>query len=252
MEEYSAFSRIYDEIMEEIPYDLWCETITGILTSEGITGGLVCELGCGTGSMTERLANKGYDMTGIDRSTEMLQEALFKRDESGLPILYLCQDMREFELYGTMRAFVSVCDSMNYLLTPEDFTETLKLINNYLDPGGIFVFDLKTEHCFKNILGDRTEAGVFEDSAYIWENVYDEENALNEYDLTIFEEAENGLYERFEETHVQRAYSIEEIKAFAKAAGMIFVKAMDAEDSGPVKDTTERVLIVLREQGKKA
>ncbi|MBR6321383.1 MAG: class I SAM-dependent methyltransferase, partial [Lachnospiraceae bacterium] len=149
MEEYGRFAEVYDLLMEEIPYEDWCGYLTGLLRMHGVADGLVCELGCGTGTMTELLAKAGYDMTGIDSSEDMLQQAIQKREASGLSILYLLQDMREIELYGTMRAFVSVCDTMNYLTEPEDFLEVLKLVNNYLDPGGVFIFDLKTEHFFR-------------------------------------------------------------------------------------------------------
>lgn len=250
MSEYGRFAEVYDLFMDEIPYKDWCGYLTGLLKEYGVDSGLLLELGCGTGTMTELLAKEGYDMTGIDSSEEMLQEALRKRDESGLPILYLLQDMREFELYGTMAGIVSVCDTMNYLLDREDFIDTLKLVNNYLDPKGVFIFDLKTEHYFRDVLGSRTEASSEEDAAYIWENFYDEEEKINTYGLTLFEKTENGLFERFYEDHEQCAYSVEEIRSMAEEAGMEFVAAYDAFTREPVKEDSERIYIVLRERGK--
>ena len=254
MKEYAEFSRVYDRFMDEIPYGTWCSHITQLLKNEGIDEGLLCELGCGTGTMTELLALNGYDMTGIDVSSDMLQEALKKRDQSGLPILYLQQDMREFELYGTMRAFISVCDSMNYLLTKEDLITTFKLVNNYLDPGGVFIFDLKTAYYFREILGDRTEVLEDEDAFCVWENTFDEEEKINEYALTIFERTDSpreDLYERFEEFHEQRAYEIEEITKWARDAGMIPERFLDADTMDEVRDTSERIYVILREQGKR-
>jgi len=247
MEEYGRFSEVYDLLMENIPYEDWCGYLTGLLRAHGIDGGLVCELGCGTGTMTELLSKEGYDMTGIDSSEEMLQQALMKRDRSGLPILYLHQDMREFELYGTMRAFVSVCDSMNYLTEEADFTETLRLVNNYLDPGGVFIFDLKTEHFFRDVLGDSVSGSSEEHAAYILENEYDEEEGLNSSFVTVFEEQENGLFERFTELHEQRAYSIEKIREMAGTAGLRFLAAYDAFTENPPGEDSERVYIVLQE-----
>ena len=250
MSEYERFAEVYDQFMDEIPYENWCAGLTALLKKHHIEDGLVAELGCGTGTMTELLARAGYDMTGIDSSAEMLQQALMKRDESGLEILYLLQDMREFELYGTMRAIVAVCDTMNYLTDADDFITNLALVNNYLDPKGLFVFDLKTEHWYRDVLGDHTQAVSEEDAAYIWENNYDEETKINSYDLTIFEKGEDDRFDRFNEYHEQRAYSLNEIRTMAEAAGMDFVAAFDDYTENEARPDSERVLVVLRERGK--
>ena len=109
MEAYSDFARVYDIFMDNVEYEKWAEYLIGSLKEYGIEDGIVLELGCGTGVMTELLAESGYDMIGVDNSEEMLGEAMEKRAESGHEILYLEQDMREFELYGTVRAIVSSC-----------------------------------------------------------------------------------------------------------------------------------------------
>lgn len=265
MDAYGRFSEVYDLLMEETPYEAWCRKITGLLRVCGVTEGLVLDIGCGTGTMTELLAEAGYDMIGIDRSAEMLQKAIEKRDRSGHDILYLQQDMRAFELYGTVRAAVSVCDSVNYLENTEELTELFRLVNNYLDPGGVFIFDLKTPYCFRELLADRTEAEAFEDAAYIWDNYYDEETRVNEYELTVFLKEADGRYERFSELHRQRAFSLQEILKAAREAGMDVPGVLPAEE-GPDTDawlppddphapelfeTAERVYLILKEKGKK-
>jgi len=116
MEAYTDFALVYDTLMDNTPYEVWCERVVSILKESRIKNDIVLDLGCGTGTLTELLAKKGYDMIGVDLSYEMLARAMEKREQSGLPILYLQQDMREFELYGTVKAVVSVCDSLNYLL----------------------------------------------------------------------------------------------------------------------------------------
>ena len=146
MEAYTDFASVYDELMDNIPYGTWCENIVEELKHYGITDGIVCELGCGTGSVTELLAAKGFDMIGVDASQEMLRIACEKRARSGMDILYLNQDMREFELYGTVRAVVSICDSINYLLDKESLQACFRLVQNYLDPDGIFFFDFNTRY----------------------------------------------------------------------------------------------------------
>ena len=132
MEAYTSFARVYDTFMDNIPYEEWCEYLTGLMREYGVRDGLVLDLGCGTGNMTELLAKAGYDMIGADNAEEMLEIAMEKRDKSGHDILYLLQDMREFELYGTVRAVISVCDSVNYITEPEELQEVFRLVNNYL------------------------------------------------------------------------------------------------------------------------
>ena len=155
MRAYTGFAAVYDTFMDNIPYEEWCEYLTGLLKEQGVTEGLLLDLGCGTGSLTELLADAGYDMIGVDNSEEMLELALEKKEQSGKDILYLCQDMREFELYGTVAAVVSICDCINYILEPEDLTEVFRLVNNYLDPGGVFIFDMNTEYKYREITRSR-------------------------------------------------------------------------------------------------
>ena len=252
MEAYTGFAAVYDQLMEEIPYEQWCGYITGLLKEYGVEQGLVLELGCGTGTMTELLAEAGYDMIGIDVSEEMLAEAMEKKQESGhAEILYLQQDMREFELYGTVRAAVSVCDSMNYLTEPGELEQVCRLVNNYLDPGGIFIFDMKTAHYFRDVVGNRSFGETYEDCGVIWENDFDEENSLNSYALTIFREERNGLYSREEELHYQKAYSAEEIRQAVEAGGMEFLAAYSGDGRKVADGQSQRIYIVAREQGKR-
>ena len=160
MSAYEEFARIYDQLMDNVPYDEWCSWICRQLHQHGITDGLVLDLGCGTGEMTRRLSGAGYEMIGVDNSWEMLCAAQEKMRSDGQDILYLLQDMRSFELYGTVRAVVSVCDSLNYLLSEEELSEVFALVHNYLDPGGIFVFDMNTAHTYREDEGNRTFAAL--------------------------------------------------------------------------------------------
>lgn len=252
MDAYTSFAAVYDVFMDNVPYEEWADYIRELFLEYGIEDGLVLELGCGTGSMTERLAELGYDMIGVDASGEMLEIAREKQEESGHEILYLMQDMREFELYGTVRAIVSVCDSVNYITDEEDLKEVFRLVNNYLDPGGIFFFDFNTEYKYREILGEQVIAEDREECSFIWDNYYDEEERLNEYDLTLFiqEPGQDGLYRKFQESHVQRAYTLEEMKELIKASGLCFVEAFDAYTREAPCGESERICVIAREQGK--
>lgn len=250
MKAYTSFARVYDMFMDNVPYEEWSVYVIGLLKEFGVTDGLVLELGCGTGSMTELLAEAGYDMIGVDQSEEMLEIALEKRVDSGLDILYLQQDMREFELYGTVRAIVSICDSMNYLMNEDDLLTVFRLVNNYLDPKGIFIFDLNTVYKYEELLGDATIAENREESSFIWENTYYAEDHVNEYDLTLFIREEDGRYQKYEETHYQKAYELENIKRLIEKAGMEYVAAYDAFTKEAPKRDSERVYVIAREKGK--
>ncbi|MCR5823200.1 MAG: class I SAM-dependent methyltransferase [Lachnospiraceae bacterium] len=250
MDKYTGFSTCYEKFMDNIPYDKWTEYIVFLLRKYGVEDGLVCELGCGTGSITRRLAKAGYDMIGIDESSDMLEVAMYDHMDENAGILFLNQDMREMELYGTVKAFVCVCDSMNYLLKEEDLVKTFKLANNYLEARGVFIFDMKTEYEFGVKMGNRTIVDNREDGTLIWENRYDPQKKENRYDITVYDllQDEDGIYERIDETHIQRAYDTEKVKALIEEAGLEFVAAFDAFTMEAPKTDSERVYYIAREK----
>lgn len=272
VEAYSSFARVYDLFMDNVPYDEWCGYIKELLQEYGIREGLVLDLGCGTGKLTRLLAKAGYDMIGVDNSEEMLEVAREAEDTCDTDdicdveeeaagngnlednacnrILYLLQDMRSFELYGTVRAVVSICDSMNYILEEDDLREVFRLVNNYLDPAGIFIFDLNTLYKYQVLLGETTISENREEGSFIWDNYYDEETGINEYDLTLFIREDGELYRKYEETHYQRAYELETIKRLLAEAGMEFVAAYDAFTRETVREDSERIYVLAREHGK--
>ena len=261
MEAYTSFASVYDIFMDNVPYEEWGEYLRGLLKEYGAESGLVVDLGCGTGAMTEILAGYGYDMIGVDNSEDMLELAMDKKIASGHDILYLLQDMREFELYGTVRAAVSVCDSVNYITEPEELTEVFRLVNNYLDPGGVFIFDFNTDYKYREILGEQTiaEQTIAEDRgdcSFIWDNCYYEEERINEYDLTLFIRDEDAscagreLYRKYQETHYQRGYTLEEIKDLLRSSGLEYVTAYDAFTRDAPGEESERIYVIARESGK--
>lgn len=252
MEAYTGFAGVYDTFMDNIPYEEWSQYVKTLLEQQGISQGLVVDLGCGTGKVTEQLSLMGYDMIGIDNSEEMLsiaREKLMELEDADprRNILYLLQDMREMELYGTVKAAISICDSMNYITEEEDLYQVFSLVNNYLDKDGVFIFDLNTQYKYEQILGDCNICENREDASFIWENYYYPEEKINEYDLTIYVRKENGYYERLEETHYQRAYDLEKIKELLSRAGMRFIAAYDAFTNEPPKADSERIYIVAKE-----
>lgn len=247
---YGSFASVYDTFMDDVPYEEWAGYLTGLLKEHGVNDGLVLDLGCGTGTLTEILAKRGYDMIGVDNSEDMLEIAKDKQEQSGLDVLYLLQDMREFELFGTVRAVVSICDSVNYITEEEELRTVFSLVNNYLDPGGIFIFDFNTVHKYRDVLGEQTIAENREEGSFIWDNYYDEEEEINEYDLTLFIREEEGVYRKYEETHYQKAYSLASIVRLISQSGLSFVAAYDAFTRNQPDENSERIYVIAREQGK--
>ena len=260
VEAYTSFAAVYDTFMDNVPYEEWGEYIHGMLCKYGVEDGIVLDLGCGTGTMTEILAGYGYDMIGVDNSEDMLELAMEKRIESGHDILYLLQDMREFELYGTVRAVVSVCDSVNYVTEPGELEEVFRLVNNYLDPRGVFLFDFNTDYKYREIMGDCTIAEDRGECSFIWDNYYYENEQINEYDLTLFIQEKNPdetqsdqmpqLYRKYKETHYQRGYTLKEIQVLLEKAGLVFEAAYDVDSKEEPSDTSERICVIARESGK--
>ena len=251
MDAYTSFASVYDTFMDNIPYEEWTEYVKGLLTEYGIADGLIAELGCGTGNVTERLASAGYDMIGIDNSEEMLDIAMDKKAESGQDILYLLQDMREFELYGTVKAIISICDSINYITEEDDLLEVFRLVNNYLDPKGIFVFDFNTVYKYRDVMGNQTIAEDREDCSFIWDNYYYEDESINEYELSLFiKEKDSGLYRKYQETHFQKAYELATIRRLIEQSGLEYITAYDAFTRNAPTGESERIYVIAREKGK--
>lgn len=261
MAAYEIFSHVYDTFMEDVPYDAWCRQLHRKMLQYGIDSGLVLDLGCGTGQMTRRFRDLGYDMIGADRSADMLEIAMeqeYRNPSQGIQenpaaagrILYLNQDMRAFELYGTVRAVISVCDCMNYVTDPKDLLQVFRLVNNYLDPGGIVLFDMNTPYKYRQIIGNATIAENREHESFIWENHFDPAAGINQYDVTFFIEEEEGWYRRYEEQHIQRAYETAEVEALLTRAGLAVREVLDAEGLKPVTAETQRILYLAQEQQK--
>lgn len=275
-EVYYDFAQVYDTFMDETPYVEWCEFLIQLIQKYGISRpaalqsvssntqlpestttesataekDIILDLGCGTGTLTELFASHGYDMIGIDCSPEMLRIAREKSIAREQKTLYLLQDMRELELYGTVGTVISVCDSMNYLLNEEDLVETFRLVNNYLYPKGIFIFDFNTVYKYSQVIGDTTIAENRDECSFIWENYYDEDTQINEYDVTVFVKENEELYRKFEEVHIQRGYTLEQMKHCLEEAGLIFLDSLDADTHEQITEQSERIYVIARENGK--
>ena len=263
MNAYQGFAGVYDEFMDNTPYEEWAERLDCLIKKYGVSlperdaenlldseKNLVLDMGCGTGTLTELMYQKGYDMMGIDLSGEMLAVAMDKKAGSGSHIIYLQQDMRELELYSTVGTIYSMCDSVNYILEEDELLQVFSLVNNYLFPGGVFIFDFNTVYKYREVIGDTVIAENREDCSFIWENYYDPEEELNEYDMTFYVR-EGELFRRYTETHVQRGYTPAQMVRLLEQAGLQVLEMSDADSGGAVHEKSERIYVVAGEKNKK-
>lgn len=244
MDAYTSFASVYDLFMDNVPYEAWCAFLCKILAQHGITDGPVLDLGCGTGKMTRLMSEQGYDMTGIDNAAEMLQIAAMEPGE--VPILYLLQDMQDLELDGCVRAVYSVCDCVNYVLDEEELQQAFSRVHEYLEEDGAFIFDVNTSYKYAKLLAENTFAESRDEGSFIWDNYYDEEERINEYDLTLFIPEGDELYRRYTETHYQRNYETETLLKLLKNAGFTDICVYDDYTDAPLCETSERAVFVAK------
>lgn len=246
---YDILAPIYDKINAELDYSAWADFIERVAL-ENMTAKpeLVLDLGCGTGKMTLELARRGYDMTGVDISPEMLDIARTEGERLGVAdkMLWLCQDMREFELYGTVDLAVSCLDSINHLTTKKDLDTTLSLVHNYLIPDGIFVFDINGKGKFKYTYLDHTYVMEEGDSVCIWQNDYNEKTHLCDFYITLFKEEADGRYSRYDDVERERMYTLKEIRSALTKAGFELLGVYSDFEMNEATDEDDRIYLVAR------
>ncbi len=254
-EGYNAIASVYDKFNAEIDYGKWADFIEAAFDRYlPSRPSLVLDLACGTGKMTRELSRRGYDMIGIDGSEQMLSVAADGNYDEDLnkihEILYLLQDMRSFELYGTVGAVVSCLDSINYLVGDGDLEKTFGTVHNYLDPDGLFLFDVNSPYKFREIYGDN--AYILEDeidgsSVFCgWQNFFDGKTGICNFYLTLFSENEDGTYSRSEETQKERMYTLEALKTTLENCGFEFLGAFSGYAFEEIDGETLRFYIAAR------
>ncbi len=244
MQAYEALAAVYDVLNGDVDYKKIADFYEKAFETSHITPELVLDLGCGTGIMTVEMAARGYDMIGVDGSAEMLSRAFERKYEAGTDrVLFLQQDMRDFELYGTVGAVISSLDCINYLTGEGDLARCFSLVHNYLDPDGIFLFDVNTPHKFKTVFADNAYILESEDCYCGWQNEYDEKTSLCRFYLSVFTENKDGTYARTDEEQCERAYTREELTRALEKAGFADIAFFGDTDMRDATDTDERWFI---------
>ena len=245
MKSYNDFAYIYDSLMhKDVDYDAWADYIENLFDKYGINPDLVCDLACGTGNITIPMSKRGYDMTGVDISRDMLNAA--REKSGGENILYLNQSITKLDLYGTMGAFLCMIDGFNYILSPQSLIDSLKRIKTcFMDKDAVLIFDISTRFKLKNVIGNNTFVHSEKDVFYTWQNRYIESKNISDMALTFFTR-EKGGYRRFEERHLQRAYTEEEMRYILKKAGFSKVDTYDEMTFKKPRKKSERIVFVAR------
>lgn len=242
MTQYSDFAYIYDRLMQQdVDYDKWCDYLENLFTIHDCEPETICELACGTGNITARLEARGYDMTGVDISADMLAAAAEKLKSSQL----LCIDMAKLKSVEKYDAFLCMIDGINYVIVPESLENTFKNVKASLKGGGVFIFDVSTDYKLRNILGNETYIHSEYDIFYSWQNQYYEKYNLSDMLLNFFVR-EGDKYRRFEERHLQRGWSEAQLKAMLKNAGFTEITVYDELTENPPGNDSERLVFVCR------
>lgn len=246
MNSYSFLAGCYDKLTTDVDYAAWADYLEGHFKRVGLPGDIILDLGCGTGSLTRQLAERGYEMIGVDLSPDMLMEAMDKcGDMAGTPPLFLCQSMDKLDLYGTIDGCVSCLDSINYVTDPEKLKKAFQRVHLFLMTGGLFIFDVNTVEKFAQMDGqmylDETE-----DTYCVWRTSYDGDSRLCEHAMDIFQRRKNGLWERGEELHQERGYTLEELTQYLQEAGFEEIARYGQLSQNPPEEGEQRVFFVAR------
>ena len=248
MEQYTSVAGVYDKLNSHFDYDAYASYLTAqIKKHELISSSLVLDLACGTGKMTLLLRDRGFDMTGVDLSEDMLAIARDTCYDKGIDdVLWLCQPMQGFELYGTVDACVCCLDSLNYLTKPADLKKCFELVHNYLIPNGVFVFDMNTPYRFEHIYAENDYVLESEGALVAWQNSYNKKSKICKFYLSIFEELENGSYQRSDEVQAERCYTKKQVADALKGAGFEILDIHGNLDGKIAEDSDEKWYFTAR------
>lgn len=244
--EVQSFTHVapwYDAIMAGVPYEMWVRYLEEILSHFEYRAETVLDLACGTGKVSRLLAKKGYEVVGVDGSAGMIEEARDRTPDG--QVEYVCQQMERLALDRRFDLVVSLFDSLNYLTEPADLQECFRRVNDHLVPGGLLIFDLNGMYAFEADLFTQESRGPRRRVEYTWRSSFNRETRL----CHVFMEyrvKEGGRWREFQEVHVQRAYTVEEINAMLKNAGMEILAVYDGYTLEPVRPKSDRVFWVAR------
>ncbi len=244
---YGIFSSTYDILTENVHYEKIAKKICSLLRENGVDGGLLLDLGCGTGTLSFLLEKEGFDIIGVDASEDMLMVANEKKYDEDSSALFLCQKAEELDLFGTIDCAVSSLDTINHIDTIENVKKSLEKISLFMNMGGIFIFDMNTPYKHKSVLGNNTFIYDMDEVYCAWQNTYNGNTKVTNIDLDFFIKNEDDeCYERYSESFCEYAYSIDKIKEILDKSGFKILGMYDDYSDEAVTDTTERITFIVK------
>lgn len=244
-EAYSALAEAYDALMRDVPYGDFARQIERLFRYAERPPRLVLDLACGTGTLTRLMAERGYEMIGADLSPEMLDVARAKCAPLSCPPVFICQGMAELDLYGTVEAAYCCLDSVNYVTDVRELRRVFARVALFLEPGGVFVFDIKTRAMFAAMNGV-TSAAEADACFSVWQYGFDGKSNLGVHVVELFFEQPGGAYTRVTEEHVQRAYTLETLRDALSRAGLTLCGVFDGTTARRVKSEEGRLFLVAK------
>lgn len=244
--QYSSLSLFYDAFMQDVDYGAWCDFYEECFRKfSTVNVERIVDIGCGTGSITVPMAARGYKMTGLDLSEEMLALAAKKAEDAGADIRFLGADMRSFNL--GFRADAAICsfDCVNYLLKTDDVEAALFRAHENIEKGGVFIFDVATPYKYKNVLADNAFVYENDDVFMTWENYFNEKTNICDFYLTFFVR-DGKVYRREDEEQRQRCYALRTIRKVAQNAGFSILCECADVDFSPLQEDSERCFFVCK------
>ena len=239
-----AFAAVYDLFTENADYGARTAYLKKLLRENGVRDGIVLDLACGTGTVAASLASDGYDVIAVDASPDMLTQAREKLACFGQRVLFLCQDMRALDLYGTVRATVCTLDSINHLLTPADVQTAFCKVALFTEPGGVFIFDVNSQYKHREVLADNCFVYETDDRFLVWQNALDPQTDTVEMLLDIFTLRPDGSYERDGDEITERAYGEAALCEMLRTAGFSDVRVYGDLTQSPPEAKAERLCFV--------
>lgn len=245
MTSYGIFAKYYDALMRDVDYAARTDYICKIFRKYGLCGNTVLDLACGTGAITYELVKRGFDVIGVDKSEQMLAEAVGKNGGMVQNPMFICQDMKNLDLYGTVSAAVSVLDGINHLDNCQSVKTAFSRVSLFLDKGGLFVFDLNSPYKIENTLGNNTFVYDLDEVYCVWQNSYDSKKRRCNFELTFFE-FDGEHYTRSDESFSETVYSTDEIEKILVDSGFFLEAVYDDMCFQSPKEKSERLIYVAR------
>lgn len=244
MASYNDFASVYDLMTRNIDYHKRASYFDSIIQQYSKKRGILLDLACGTGSLSEEFASLGYDVIGVDSSEDMLNQAMEKKYHSKNNIIYLCQKMQELDLYGTVDVTVCALDSINHITDAKILQDSFERVSLFTNPGGLFLFDANTPYKHQKILADHSFIYDYDDVYLAWQN--ETSGDLTSIYIDIFTQNSDGTYMRSEESFQERAYYSEDLKRMLQIAGMKLLAIYDEDSFRPPTETSQRLIYVAQ------